>query len=1115
MGFVYEAVRAPIAVLEVVTETGLGGLTATLPAEFVGAVQDAGAGVLTLNLAALPAGRCQVTLVLVDREERRSVPFAFGLDVPGGQHGAAGPVLRAVRAEQERLTRPDGDDLVNAWFAVACERGGSALAGVYVRVSAPDGRQAGFAAPLPPQAGELDAARLRLIVFGATEALGAYRVAVTVLDADGNASETQEAAVELVEAGGGQGPRVDGFEPVVAAAGETMTVHGGGFDGEELAVLVGDVRADLLAVAPDRLTLLAPPVDQPAQVAVVTRDGWGTSQVDFVPRIAVRVVPERFELPEGDAIQLTAVVSGTRDSGAGWRLDDAAGEVSPSGVYTAPPFSGPQTVRVTATSSADPQAVATATGSLVARPPTRGPARLGLLGGTVLSEDGGSTLVVPVDALEEPAVVEIQRVAADLADEAVDAEAIIVAAARVLPDGLELRRPAELTIPLRTYLEPDASIALQALDVRTNRWTDLDELGLVIDGDRLRIEQTKFYGGVRALHHLGPLPRSFAPAISGVAPPALEEGATAAVLVTGKNFVPGATTLTVLDAVSGQVEPRVDVRTIFVTADGTRLGVTLKAGVMTDLAAGLTRPVTLRVSTPGGSASASLTVVGHDELDLPSGSRTLFFSQVFSRLTVGPGARLTVLNRVPAIDITVLERAQIDARFEASGGVLEVGPGTGGTGTRGTAGGGGGAGGVPSGGATMPGGGGAGGAGGANGATPGAAGGAGLPSPATGAGGGGGPGGAGGGGGPFPHVADDGVPGGAASPFPPLPGVVPALTPGPGGGGGGGGGGEGWLSTNTGGGGGGGGAGGGALRLSAGEELVINGDVFALGGNGGGGAYPYPYSPPAPTFLISAGRGAGGGGGAGGALQLHGARWQSGFVLALGGESFRLPIYTSGPFPVDIRTAFERLLDQPATGRIRFDGPRPGQQVVPAPFSGPDLDSCFNLVSPSPQFQLKGHGTAGTLQVRVRDRLGNEQVAFPPAVDPVTGFTVAVPLYDGFNDIQAEFVLFGPPDVVWAVSAPVRSRTVLYLPGTTPSFAFACSISPATVTVPTERTVSFAVTVTGTPLTAVTWSVDGGAANGAVSQAGAYTAPCAAPSAPATVRVRSALDPSKSCTAQV
>src|SRR6266581_4085253 len=132
-----------------------------------------------------PADRGAVEVGFVYEAVR--APFAFGLDVPGGQHGAAGPVLRAVRAEQERLTRPDGDDLVNAWFAVACERGGSALAGVYVRVSAPDGRQAGFAAPLPPQAGELDAARLRLIVFGATEALGAYRVAVTVLDADGNA----------------------------------------------------------------------------------------------------------------------------------------------------------------------------------------------------------------------------------------------------------------------------------------------------------------------------------------------------------------------------------------------------------------------------------------------------------------------------------------------------------------------------------------------------------------------------------------------------------------------------------------------------------------------------------------------------------------------------------------------------------------------------------------------------------------------------------------------------------------------------------------------------------------------------------------------------------------
>lgn len=712
VGFTYQAGSVPIAVLEITAETRLGRLAGTVPAEFVGAVH-AGGGVVTLNLASLPAGRCQVTLVLVDREERRGAQFAFGLEVPGGEQSAADPVLGAVRAEQERLTRPDGDDLVNAWFVVACERGRSALSGVYVRVSGPDGDQAGFAAPLPPQAEELDAVRLRLLVFGAAEALGVYRVVVTALDADGNTSGTQSAAVELVQAGGTQGPRVDGLEPLAAAAGEPITVHGGGFDGEELAVQVGDVRADLLAVAPDRLTLLTPPVDQPARVTVVNRHGRGTSQAEVAPRIAVRIVPERFELPEGDTIQLTALVSGTRNHGVGWRVEDgAAGEVSPSGLYTAPSFSGPQTVRITATSSADPQAVATATGSLVARPAARGPGRLGRLGGTVLSEDGGSMLAVPADALQEPAVVEVHPVAADLAEQGLDAETIVVAAARVGPDGLQLQRPAELTIPLRTYLEPGAWVALQALDAATNRWMDLDELGVVIDGDRLRIEQVAFHRDLRALQRVSPLPRSFAPAISGVAPPTLEEGATAAVLVTGNNFVPGATTLTLLDAASGQVEARVAVRTIFVTADGTRLGVTLKAGVMTDLGAGLTRLLTLRVSTPGGAASAPLTIVGHDELDLPSGSRTLFFSQVFSRLTVGPGARLTVLNQVPAVEITVMERAQIDARFEASSGVLEVGPGNGRFGTLGTAGGGGGAGGVPSGGTSMPGGGGAGGIGG-------------------------------------------------------------------------------------------------------------------------------------------------------------------------------------------------------------------------------------------------------------------------------------------------------------------------------------------------------------------------------------------------------------------
>jgi len=152
------------------------------------------------------------------------------------------------------------------------------------------------------------------------------------------------------------------------------------------------------------------------------------------------------------------------------------------------------------------------------------------------------------------------------------------------------------------------------------------------------------------------------------------------------------------------------------------------------------------------------------------------------------------------------------------------------------------------------------------------------------------------------------------------------------------------------------------------------------------------------------------------------------------------------------------------------------------------------------------------VQVHVRDRHSNSQYAVPGSADPLGGWTVAVPLFEGFNDIQAEY---GDPSLGGDVSAPVRTRTVLYLPGTTPSFGFTCTVSPRTVTVPTLRSIDLTVSVTGTSQTGVSWSVDGGAANGTVTQSGTYTAPCAAPPGPATVRASSAVDPSKSCTAQI
>ena len=97
---------------------------------------------------------------------------------------------------------------------------------------------------------------------------------------------------------------------------------------------------------------------------------------------------------------------------------------------------------------------------------------------------------------------------------------------------------------------------------------------------------------------------------------------------------------------AGAIESRVSVRTVHVTADGRKLGVTLKVGVMTDLAEGDVRHLTLRVTTPSGSYPRSaLRVLGHDELDIVAGTLPLSHSQVFYGSASRPAPRCDSLTR--------------------------------------------------------------------------------------------------------------------------------------------------------------------------------------------------------------------------------------------------------------------------------------------------------------------------------------------------------------------------------------------------------------------------------------------------------------------------------------
>src|SRR5713226_1587357 len=94
--------------------------------------------------------------------------------------------------------------------------------------------------------------------------------------------------------------------------------------------------------------------------------------------------------------------------------------------------------------------------------------------------------------------------------------------------------------------------------------------------------------------------------------------------------------------------------------------------------------------------------------------------------------------------------------------------------------------------------------------------------------------------------------------------------------------------------------------------------------------------------------------------------------------------------------------------------------------------------------------------------------------------------------------------------------SVLFLgcAGTSSKTTITISVAPTAVTVAVGNTQQFTTTVTGTPNTAVTWSVAGGAANGTVSNTGLYTAPATAPNPPqVTVTATAQADSTKSASA--
>jgi hypothetical protein len=210
---------AETAAVRCVVEHAVGVGSTTVEAPLQGGSKAVGE--LELDVRRLPHGPALLRLTPLDAAGRAGTAGETQIVVPGCP--GPGPTVVDFRAVDACVQRPGRRTVATPRLWLAYWDGGAPVTGVYLTLEGPDGAPE-FGEASPPADGE---GELRPFTFGATRELGAYRAAVVLVDADGNASEATEAMLEVAEAG----VAAPAVERAAWRRGDgTIVVRGSGFD---------------------------------------------------------------------------------------------------------------------------------------------------------------------------------------------------------------------------------------------------------------------------------------------------------------------------------------------------------------------------------------------------------------------------------------------------------------------------------------------------------------------------------------------------------------------------------------------------------------------------------------------------------------------------------------------------------------------------------------------------------------------------------------------------------------------------------------------------------------------------------------------------------------------
>lgn len=661
----------------------------------------AGTATLDVDTSHLPFGTSTYSLTLTDSQGNTSTTENFTLDVIGAGAGATTPSVYVFSSLESKVTQPAGplDVLfpnIETWITDTDQD----LERLRITVDGPVGSPETFEIPLEAvpdveYVGTQYQFILKPIKISSAAPLGRYDFFLVAIDADGNESASKNAYFTLTDLAlnSFKTVRIDSFDPDKGDWGDSVALAGlfppsgeailtvtlnelkcritnQGTGAVQVEIPVG-AREGPFIIQSSRGTVAG----SPTAFNVLDQVRIEAAQATDFDTAGDPVIGTDLVVTAGEPQQFIAIASKLPADGGNltWKVDGipggnlTVGTINSDGLYTAPQAgASPLEVTVSVCFSSDPSVSDELQVTVLPAPIPPGGGLVGAIpGGKLVSIDSLTKLEVPPGALAADTSITLRTLGPSEFPPA-NPGARILGAAEFLPAGLTFLSPGTASVPLQRVMPQGTALTVRIYDPVSMTYDPTPIAGVVSD-DGLSAEFQLGHFSIPVVEEPNAYPGApvVAPTIAGLATTAKgslsasvadQEGKSFPLFISGTGFYADLRVKFLNAAPDDSEAPELSAGPLVVSIDGTEAGLTLFMEPDTNLADAVTKDYRIVLDRPGiGSAEATITVNGLDELILPDGHTEPWDNMppaTFSTLVVPATSQILVSQGEMEIDCT-------------------------------------------------------------------------------------------------------------------------------------------------------------------------------------------------------------------------------------------------------------------------------------------------------------------------------------------------------------------------------------------------------------------------------------------------------------------------------